>query len=160
MIRYLMGTQSGAAIAYDTFTQWVNSYLEFLDSAERRALKVSPAHRHAWQNAFALQRLLEQRQASRFKYLFALGKLEIANFKSLDSIAERLDTGWTETEEADLKERMAGYRDDSRVIEDIQSKWDPHALDDARQLLENDPKYREARLALSERSRKLGCVRW
>ena len=41
------------------------------------------------------------------------------------------------------------------AIEDIQSTWDPHALDDARKLLENDSKYREARLALAERSRKL-----
>jgi hypothetical protein len=139
-----MGTKSQAALAYDTFAKWVNSYLEFLKIAERRALKVSPAHKQAWQNAFNLQRLLKRRQSIRFKYLFAGGKLDFATFKSLDSIAERLDKGWTEVEEGDLRERNAAYREDSRAIEDIHSKWDPHALDDARQLLENDSKYREA----------------
>jgi hypothetical protein len=150
-----MGTKSQAALAYDTFAEWVNSYLEFLKIAERRALKVSPAHKQAWQNAFNLQRLLKRRQCIRFKYLFAGGKLDFATFKSLDSIAERLDKGWTEVEEGDLRERNAAYREDSRTIEDIHSKGDPHAFDDARQLLENDSKYREARLALAERSRKL-----
>jgi hypothetical protein len=150
-----MGTKNQATLAYDTFDKWVNSYLEFLKIAERRALKVSPAHKQAWQNAFNLQRLLKRRQSLRFKYLFAGGKLDFATFKSLDSIVERLEEGWTKAEEADLRERNATYRDDSRAIGDIQSKWDPHALDDARQLLENDSKYREARLALAERSRKL-----
>lgn len=55
--------------------------------------------------------LLKRRQTLRFKYLFAGGKLDFATFKSLDSIAERLDKGWTEVEEADLRERMAAYRD-------------------------------------------------
>ena len=155
MFRYFMGTKSHATVAYDTFAKWVDSYLEFLKIAERRALKVSPGHRQAWQNAFNLQRLLKRRQSLRFKYLFAGGKLDFATFKSLDRIAERLDKEWTELEEADLRERNAAYRDDSRAIEDIQSKWDPHALDDARQLLENDSKYRDARRALAERSRKL-----
>lgn len=155
MLRYFMGTKSQAALAYDTFAKWVNSYLEFLKIAERRALKVSPAHKQAWQNAFNLQRLLKRRQSIRFKYLFAGGKLDFATFKSLDSIAERLDKGWTEVEEGDLRERNVAYSEDSRAIEDIHAKWDPHALDDARQLLENDSKYREARLALAERSRKL-----
>ena len=36
----------------------------------------------------------------------------------------------------------------------------PHALDDAREVLENDSEYREARLALSERARKLGSILW
>jgi hypothetical protein len=142
-------------LAYDTFDKWVNSYLAFLKIAEGRALKVSPAYKLAWQNAFNLQRLLKRRQSLRFKYLFAGGKLEFATFKSLDGIAERLEKGWTEAEEADLRERNVIYRDDSRSIGEIQSKWDPHALDDARLLLENDSKYREARLALAERSRKL-----
>jgi hypothetical protein len=150
-----MGTKNQPTLAYDTFDEWVKSYLEFLKIAERRALKVSPAHKQAWQNAFNLQRLLKRRQSFRFKYLFAGGKLDFATFKSLDSIAERLENGWTEADEADLRERNATYRDESRAIADIQSKWDPHALDDARQLLENDSKYREARLGLAERSRKL-----
>jgi hypothetical protein len=37
-----MGTKSRATIAYDTFIEWVNSYLEFLKIAERRAMEVSP----------------------------------------------------------------------------------------------------------------------
>jgi hypothetical protein len=123
-------------------------------------LKVSPAHKQAWQNAFSLQRLLKQRESFRFEYLFSRGKLDIAGFKSLDGIAERLDKGWSEVEEAELRARAAAYRHDSRAIEDIQSKWDPHALDDAREVLENDSEYREARLALSERARKLGSILW
>jgi hypothetical protein len=155
MFQYFMGTKSRATLAYDTFAKWVDSYLEFLKIAERRALKVSPAYKQAWQNAFRLQRLLQRRQTSRFKYLFAGGKLDFAILRSLDNIAERLDKGWTAVEEADLRECNAAYRNESRAIEDINSKWDPHALDDARQLLENDSKYREARLALAERSRNL-----
>lgn len=98
MFRYFMGTKSSTNAAYDAFIEYVNSYQEFLSTAERRALKVSPAHRKAWQNAFSLQRLLKQRQSQRFKYLFARGELDMATFKSLDSIADRLDTGWTEVE--------------------------------------------------------------
>ena len=89
MFRYFMGNQSRANLAYDTFIKWVNSYQEFLRLAERRALKISPAHKRAWQNAFRLQRLLKRRQSLRFEYLFSRGKLDLAGFKSLDSIAER-----------------------------------------------------------------------
>jgi hypothetical protein len=153
-----MDTNRQAAVAYDTFIKWVDSYLEFLKIAERRALKVTPAHKHAWQNAFTLQRLLKRRQSFRFKYLFACGKIDMASFASLDSIAKRLDEEWTGAEEADLRDHMSAYRDDSRAIEDMHSKWNPHALDDARQLLEDDSKYREARLALSEGARKLRSI--
>jgi len=99
----------------------VNSYLEFLKIADRRALKLSPSHKQAWQNAFNLQRLLKRRQSSRFEYLYAHGKFDATSFKSLDSISERLDKGWTDAEEVDLTERMAAYRHDSRAIEEIQS---------------------------------------
>jgi hypothetical protein len=102
----------------------VDSYLEFLKIAERRAIKVTPAHKHAWQSAFTLQRLLKRRQSFRFKYLFACGKIDMATFASLDSIAKRLDEEWTQAEEAALRDRMSAYRNDSRAIEDMQSKWD------------------------------------
>jgi hypothetical protein len=156
MILYFMrGKKNRATIAYETFHKSQEAYVAFLRVAEGRALQVSPGHKLAWQNAFRSQHLLKRRQTLRFEYLYANDLFDDMTLRSLSSINERLDIGWTKAEESALKEGQPSYRDISREIEDIQSKWDPHTLDGPRPLLEKDSKYLDARQALAERARKL-----
>jgi hypothetical protein len=144
-----------AAIVHDIFRRSQKSYLDFVDAAERRAIEVSPDKKVAWQTIFRLQRLLKKRQSWRFEYLFGRAQFDEMTLRSLTNIEERLDQGWRESEEADLKARIGSYGDLAREIDDIQSKWDPHAVDGATRVLDQDSKYREARLALADRAQKL-----
>ena len=41
-----------------------------------------------------------------------------------------------------------------KAIGDIRSRWDPHALDESARILEQDPRYLNARLALADRAEK------
>lgn len=148
-------TKSRAALVYDTFRDWVDAYFEFLLIAEQRAFIVTPDFQAAWQIAFKLQRLLKEQQGLRFEYWFGCGDLPQVMCQSLDSIARRLDEGWTDEEEAGLTKNLAQYRDMSREIAEIKSKWVP-MLKDAGRTLEKDTKYSEARRALAETSQKLG----
>src|SRR5271163_1690238 len=93
-------TKSRATLIHDTFRKWVGSYFDFLNIAEQRAFIVTPDYKLAWQNAFRLQRLLKEQQGLRFEIWFGRGDLDQVTCQSLDSIATRLDEGWTDEEEA------------------------------------------------------------
>jgi hypothetical protein len=149
-------TKSRAALIHDTFRKWVESYFDFLNTAEQRALIVTPDYKLAWQNAFKLQRLLKEQQALRFEYWFGRGDLDQVTCQSLDNIATRLDEGWTGEEEAALAKNLPLYGKIPSEITDIKSKWIP-MLKDAGRTLEKDAKYSQARRALAERSKKLGA---
>jgi hypothetical protein len=149
---------SRATSVQDKFRESQDSYLEFLRIAERRALEVSPNYKLAWQNAFRLQHLLMKQRCFRFEYLLGNGQMDTLTATSISSLTERLDKGWTDTEEFTLKNDLPSYREISREIDEIKSKWDPSALDEPRVALEQDSEYRKARLALSERAkRQLGA---
>jgi hypothetical protein len=150
-----MGNTNRATVVHDTYKKSVESYRQYLKIAERRAIELSPERKLAWQTVFRLQRLLNERQASRFEYLFGRGKFDGVTWKSLSSITERLDKGWSEAEEADLKENVSSYRDASREIEDLQSNWDSNVLGDSSRVVDQDLQYSAARRALAERTRKL-----
>jgi hypothetical protein len=156
MIRYFT-TKSRANIVHDVFRKYVESYRQYLKIAERRAVELSPDRALAWQNVFRLQHLLKERQALRFEYLFGRDKFDRVTLRSLSSITARLDNGWSEAEEAELKENLLIYREISQEIEDIQSKWDSNALGDSSRVVDQDLKYCDARQALADRTRKLGA---
>jgi hypothetical protein len=156
MVRYFKGTKNRAIIIHETVLKYIESYMKFLEVAEQRAaLKLSPDRNLAWQNAFRLQRLLQKQLAPRFEYLFGRGTFGNAPWESLDSIFERLNQGWSQAEEAELKGNAASYAETSREIEDIQSKWDPNLIADPDGALQQDYIFRNAQMALSESSKKL-----
>lgn len=154
LIQYLLGLKSRRTIVRDTFRKSQASYLEFLEVAEQCALRVSPDHQSAWQNVFKLQRLLKQQEGIRFTHLLHTRNLDCSLFETLDDLAARLEAGWSEAEEAAMQECSVSYRQISQEIADIRSKWNPHAVDEPTRLLQQDPKYQTARLALAARARK------
>jgi hypothetical protein len=154
MLRYFV-KKDGATIVHDVFRKYVESYRQYLKVAQRRAIELFPDRKLAWQNAFRLQHLLKEREALRFEYLFGRNKFDGVDLRSLSSIAARLDNGWSEAEEAEIKENLSVYTSVAREIEDIQSKWDADALGDSSRVVDQDLKYCDARRALAERTRKL-----
>ena len=155
MFRYFTGTKNRAATVHDIFIRYLKSYRIFIDLAERRAIKVSPETMRASQVAFRLQRLLNERQTLRFKYLFASAKFDAVKLRTLSSIEERIDAGWSEAEEAHLMQNIPSYKEAAREINDLKAKLDPVALAERRTILEQDSRYQDARQALAERARKL-----
>lgn len=155
MFRYFTGRKNRAAAVHDIFIRYLKSYRIFIDHAERRAIKVSPETMHASQVAFRLQRLLNERQTLRFKYLFASAKFDASKFRTLSSIEERIDAGWSETEEAHLMQNVPSYKEAAREIDDLKAKLDPAALAKRRTTLEQDSRYQDARQALAKRVSKL-----
>jgi hypothetical protein len=154
LIQSLLRLRSRRTLLRDTFRKSQASYLEFLDLAEKCALRVSPDYKLAWQNVFKLQRLLNEHQTIRFEYLLQTRILDCSLFETLDAIAERLDAGWSDAEENAVQAWDAHYREISLEIADIRSKWKPHAVGESFKMLENDPEYRTARLALSSRAQE------
>jgi hypothetical protein len=154
MLRYFT-KKNPPTVVQEVFREYVESYRQYLKIAERRAIELSPDRKLAWQNVFRLQSLLKERQALRFEYLFGRDKFDGVNLRSLSSIAARLDNGWSEADEADLKENLSTYRGISQEIEGIQSKWDSNALGDSSRVVDQDLKYCDALRDLADRTRKL-----
>jgi hypothetical protein len=90
----------------------------------------------------------------RFTYLLKTRNFDCSLFETLDDLAARLDAGWSEAEEIAMQKCSAHYSEISQEIGDIRSKWDPHALDESARILEQDPRYLNARLALADRVEK------
>jgi hypothetical protein len=103
---------------------------------------------------YQLQRLLREQQSIRFEYLLTARHLDCSRFESLDAIAERLEAGWSDAEESALRTLDARYNKISLEIADIRSKWKPYAVGESSKMLENDPEYQTARLALSSRAKE------
>jgi hypothetical protein len=154
LIQYFVGLRSRRTLVRDTFLKSQASYLEFVDVAERCALRVSPDYKFAWQNVFRLQRLLKEREDMRFEHLLHACNLDCSLFETLDDLAARLEAGWSEAEESTMQQCNARYTEISQEIGDIRSKWDPHAVGESTRTLEQDPKYLAARSALAKRAKK------
>lgn len=154
IIRYFKTRKSWASLVQESFRKSLESYLEFLNIAEQRAVEISPDHELAWQNAFRFQRLVKRRQVLRFEYLLSNNMFDAETFKSVAGIEERVERGWGEMEETALRTIMPAYSDIAREIKAIESNADPHALDGARLLLEKDREYRIARQVLAEKAQK------
>ena len=144
LICSLMLLKSRAALVRDTYREYMDSTRENSKITEQRALAVSPDHKTALLNCFRLQDLLRERATLRFEFLIKTQSFNCAPYKSLDAISERLDTGWTEAEEGAIKESNAHYKDVSREIADIRSKWDPDSLTAPLRALTQDSQYKAA----------------
>lgn len=154
LIQSLMRLRSRRTLLRDTFRKSQASYLEFVTKAEQCALRVSPDFKLAWQNVYKLQRLLKEQQSTRFEYLLKARHLDCSRFESLDAIAERLEAGWSDAEESALRALDTKYNEISLEIADIRSTWRPYAVGESFKMLENDPEYQTARLALSSRAQE------
>ena len=154
LIQSLMRLRSRRTLLRDTFRKSEASYLEFLDVAEQCALRVSPEFKLAWQNVYQLQRFLMEQRTIRFEYLLQTRVLDCSIFETLDAIAERLDAGWSDAEEIAVQACNAHYSEISLAIADIRSKWKAYAVGESFKMLENDPEYRTARLALASRAQE------
>jgi hypothetical protein len=149
-----MRLRSRSTLLRETFRKSRASYLEFLQVAEQCALRVSPEFKLAWQNVYRLQRLLMEQRTIRFEYLLETCVLDCSLFETLDAIAERLDAGWGDAEEVAVQTCNAHYSEISLEIADIRSKWKPYAVGESFKMLENDPEYQTARLALASRAQE------
>ena len=154
LIQSLMQLRSRRTLLRNTFRKSQASYREFLDVVEQCALRVSPEFKLAWQIVYRLQRLLMEQRTIRFKYLLQTRVLDCSLFETLDAIAERLDAGWSDAEESALRTLDARYNKISLEIADIRSKWKPYAVGESFKILENDPEYQTARLALASRAQE------
>ena len=144
-----------ATIVREVFREYMESCYENMKITEQRALEASPDQEPILLNCFKLQRLLRERTTIRFEYLVSTISLDCALFKSLDDIQKRLDEEWTEAEEAAIKAGDAHYRDVSREIEAIQSKWVPDLLTAPLRELMKDGIYRTESLAHADKIREL-----
>jgi hypothetical protein len=154
LIQSLMRLRSRRTLLRNTFRKSQASYLEFLNVAEQCALRVSPEFKLAWQNVYRLQRLLMEQRAIRFEYLLKARALDCSLFETLDAIAECLDAGWSDAEEMDVQACNTHYSEISLEISDIRSRWKPYAVGESFKMLENDPEYQTARLALASRAQE------
>lgn len=154
LIHYWLNAWRRPALTRDIFRKSVRSYELFLDLVERRAEAVVPEEfKLAWKNAFALQRSLKERQLLRFEALISRDWEAQIAWTQLDDIAERLDAGWSETEERDLLRASRRYVEVARSVEYYRAEFKPDMLGSHSQVLEKDSKYSEARNALADRAR-------
>jgi hypothetical protein len=155
MAIFFKGLSERAALACVVFNRYVQIRRDFWETTVNRLRSIADHQPESWQNAFRLQELLVARQALRFDYLFGAKKFKRSTCKSLDRISDRLEKDWSEHEEVALIAFEPSYRDICNEIKSIQAKWDSNALDEVIRALEQDFRYREARVTLSEEVRKL-----
>lgn len=155
MIQSTKSKEAQAYVRYAAIRKYFESYRKFLKIAEQRALKISPEQKYEWQILFKLQRLLSERQTARFEHLFGSNKSDRMTMRSLSSIEERIEKGWSASEEAGLKEKVRSYCDAAREIDDLRAKLVPGMTAKGWYALNQDSQYLDARLALSERVKKL-----
>jgi hypothetical protein len=162
MIRLLRRKNDRAQIVEEAFLKYINACRNFCGVSEQRAMSVQhggtkiPHDRMlVWQDMFGIQRLFIERQALRFEYLLRDGVFNLDTWISLNSITERLDKEWSEKEEMELKESSTTYNEVSREIKERQSRLNASALRGPGKTLQQDAKYRNARLALAKEIERL-----
>jgi hypothetical protein len=136
------------------FREYLESSRQFWRTARQRGMKLQEAH-GSIKSAFRLQEFLIDRQALRFGHLVSVGAIERRGLRSLNSITERLDQGWSDADESALLESNSVYRAVSQEIKDIQSTLDTAVLTEPLRQLQRDRKYLQARQVMSERVREL-----
>jgi hypothetical protein len=156
LAHYLLGNSPASQLCR-LFREYARIYTEFLDLAERRAVALATTRTavEAWKTTFALQRALKKRQVSRVEYLLRDDKPDYRSWKDLNDVTERVDGRWHETEEATLLATSRDYTSLSKLIGDLQSRFDSNTLFENRSMVEQDPQYRKARERLSAKSREM-----
>jgi hypothetical protein len=155
LIQSLLGLRTRHALVRGTYREDMKSTREFMKVFEQRAILMSPDQEPVLRNCFRLQNLLIDQRLLRFKFLLKSKSLDCAIFKSLDELDQRLDKDWTATEECDLEKRNSHYTGICQEIADIQSKWEAESLTAPLEAVEQDSRYRAARLAMADRVQEL-----
>ena len=117
--------------------------------------EVSPDQKSLLLNCFRLQNLLIDQRSIRFRFLLKSKSLDCAVFNSLDELDQRLDKNWNAAEQEVLNKSNSHYTGICQEIADIWSKWDAESLTAPLKAVEQDPRYRAARLAIADRTREL-----
>jgi len=135
----------------DVFRKYLKSTRGFWRVAQRRAVKQAPNARPLLLKAFRLQLVLIDHQAMRFGYLLEGDTPDWRAFKTLNSITDRLNKGWSEVEETSLLSRNSFYREIVEEMKTLQSELDSKALGAPLRELQSDANYLDARRSLAER---------
>jgi hypothetical protein len=156
LAHYLLGN-SPATRLRRLFREYARIYLEFLDVAERCAVRLSTTRTaaEAWRTTFALQRALKKRQVLRVEYLLCDDKLDYLSWKDLNHVTERVDGGWSESEEATLLTTSRDYASLSKLIGTLQSRFDSKTLSENSKMVDQDAQYSKARERLSVKSHEM-----
>jgi hypothetical protein len=155
LLQSLLGLKSRHALARDTYRDYVKSTRDFMRVAEQRAIEVSPDQKSLLLNCFRLQNLLIDQRSIRFRFLLKFKSLDCAVFNSLDELDQRLYKNWNAAEQEVLNKSNSHYTGICQEIADIWSKWDAESLTAPLKAVEQDPRYRAARLAIADRTREL-----
>ena len=155
LIQSLLGLRTRHALVRDTYLKDMKSIREFMKLFEQRAILMSPDQEPVLRNCFRLQNLLIDQRLIRFKFLLKSMSLDCAIFKTLDELDQRLDKDWNAAEEGDLEKGNSHYSGLCQEIADIRSKWDAESLAAPLEAVEQDSRYRAARLAMADRVQEL-----
>jgi hypothetical protein len=98
-----------------------------------------------------LQILYNDREALRLEYFLTNCTSEIADFRSLSDISERLLKDWRNLDEDGIKSSNSNYTTVSQGIVQLEGKTDSPFLDKPFQALTQNPNYRNARAAFAKR---------
>ena len=137
------------------FCEYGKSKREFITIAELCSVKGWPDRKVAIQKAFKLQILFDQRETMRFDHLLSRQAPEIAAYKSLSEISDRLTKQWNEGDEASIVGDSCTYRDVLHEIEICQASLDSDALDGPFKAAQRDSEYLRARQILQEKLHSL-----
>jgi hypothetical protein len=155
LIQSLLSFKSRHALVRDTYLKDMKSTREFMNLFEQRAILMSPDQELVLRNCFRLQNLLIDQCLIRFKCLLKSKSLDCAVFNSLDELDQRLDKNWTAADEEVLNKSNSHYTGICQEIADIWSKWDAESLTEPLKVVEQDPRYRAARVAIADRVQEL-----
>jgi len=144
-----------AEIVAQAFREYGQSKREFFALAEICSVRGWPDRKAVVQNAFKLQILFNQREEMRLQFLLSRHAPEVARYKSVSEMSNRLTEHWSEDDEAGIAATSSRYRDILHEIEAQQASLDSDALTGPFQHAQRDPEYLHARQALQDKLRYL-----
>jgi hypothetical protein len=139
----------------DLFRDYLQAVREFLEVHRRCIVKGWPDRKDAIEVMTRLEYLNCQVQAWRLDYLWERGLLEPKSYPSLSSIFDRLNKGWSESEEAALKASNEPYRVVVANSDVARTRLDPTALDGPPGDLRRDTEYLSALEDLRQKAQSL-----
>ena len=117
---------------------------KFNEEVHRCSLKGWSDRKRELDVAFELQELLILDRELKFQHLLQTGEIGRQEWHSMMDIMKRLSEGWTEAEDAVLKNENPRYAEVSEKIEQIGRALDADAIDGPLQDMRRDPEYKHA----------------
>lgn len=131
-----------ALLVEDVFRRYLEARQEFNLALERCSLKGWPDKKAAVRNATYLQELFYERLSVRLKHLVlrsGLDEIRWNEYTSTAKVHERLQGGWSESEEQALRLCDKAYARMQSEIAKLQATADPPALDGPFTMAKRDP---------------------